>query len=76
MFFQLLTLPLVLMLAFQSTHPVRGGTPLVDFPSRTRENFNPPTPCGAGHADHKRERAVGKISIHPPHAGRDRGPLR
>ena len=34
--------------AFQSTHPVRGGTMrrLIDLSNGS--NFNPPTPCGVG----------------------------
>ena len=33
---------------FQSTHPVRGGTPPPTSTASCWPNFNPPTPCGVG----------------------------
>ncbi len=38
-----------------------------------RHDFNPPAPCGAGHCNRPLPRYGGKISIHPPRAGRDQG---
>ena len=56
--------------AFQSTHPVRGGTN-GHSKMEKKKNFNPPTPCGVGRrvVFHVRRRTV--ISIHPPRAGWD-----
>ena len=56
---------------FQSTRPMRGGT---ESPLRTacpRPYFNPPAPCGAGPFFSAQWTTCCKISIHPPHAGRD-----
>ena len=36
-----------------------------------RKDFNPPAPCGTGQAMVVTMQAMQKISIHPPHAGRD-----
>ena len=36
-------------IAFQSTHPVRGGTKQEPGQQAQTSNFNPPTPCGVGH---------------------------
>ncbi len=47
-----------MILRFQSTRPVRGGT---SFPSTVRtalSNFNPPAPCGAGR---RSPRSTGRI---------------
>ena len=38
---------LILML-FQSTHPVWDGTRHKNFPAFSKRNFNPPIPCGMG----------------------------
>ena len=37
-----------LAISFQSTHPVRGGTPRAGWRSYPVGYFNPPTPCGVG----------------------------
>ena len=36
--------------AFQSTHPVRGGTSACSRSLTNNQGFNPPTPCGVGPA--------------------------
>ena len=63
--------------AFQSTHPVRGGTRCWR-PQKPRSgmNFNPPTPCGVGPSEVDGLTREQRISIHPPRAGWDPCPLR
>ena len=40
--------PPSVIVTFQSTHPVRGGTCLISRRSLPAVYFNPPTPCGVG----------------------------
>ena len=56
---------------FQSTRPVRGGTPLLKGLTSPRIDFNPPAPCGAGQQASVFGVLFDEISIHPPRAGRD-----
>ena len=56
---------------FQSTLPMRGGTIASIGVAATSANFNPPSPCGEGPGNLKLALASARISIHPPHAGRD-----
>ena len=58
---------------FQSTRPMRGATASKSASTLLQSNFNPCAPCGArrGQIMHYYERI--RISIHAPHAGRDRG---
>ena len=56
--------------AFQSTHPVRGGTPAVTVTGPDKSNFNPPTPCGVGlEARQARRFEVVFQSTHPVRGG-------
>ena len=56
---------------FQSTRPMRGGTPGCRFACPRHGYFNPPAPCGAGLVMSMPSWSVSTISIHPPRAGRD-----
>ena len=56
---------------FQSTHPVRGATPLVFTSHPSAVDFNPRTPCGVRHEDIAMTLFDLKISIHAPRAGCD-----
>ena len=56
---------------FQSTHPVWDGT-VPDFSKMTySQDFNPPIPCGMGHAAQAVVDYVSQISIHPSRVGWD-----
>ena len=57
---------------FQSTLPVRGGTGPAGISFCIKGYFNPPSPCGEGHTGILRTCRAGRISIHPPRAGRDK----
>ena len=57
---------------FQSTHPSRGATRAIWIPHSWRKYFNPRAPCGARQGDHLGGTPLRAISIHAPHAGRDR----
>ena len=57
---------------FQSTRPLRGGTPRTRCSWARMRHFNPPAPCGAGLLRRQGQRKNAEISIHPPLAGRDR----
>ena len=56
---------------FQSTLPMRGGTPYCHRHPSPSDNFNPPSPCGEGRSGGPDHPGTPPISIHPPHAGRD-----
>ena len=60
-----------LLLIFQSTRPVRGGTMRKHTPKPCTRYFNPPAPCGAGPSGGDLVESILAISIHPPRAGRD-----
>ena len=57
---------------FQSTHPSRGATRAIWIPHSWRKYFNPRAPCGARQRQHDALLRQPLISIHAPHAGRDR----
>ena len=61
---------------FQSTHPMRGATPLSFAISIFVLNFNPRTPCGVRQFCWPQGRLPSQISIHAPHAGCDEGGVR
>ncbi len=50
--------------AFQSTRPLRGGTPMGWHPGCFWGNFNPPAPCGAGPVARRDLKAI--IHFNPP----------
>ena len=56
---------------FQSTRPLRGATDGETNNSAYGWNFNPRTPCGARPQRVNELKAIYKISIHAPLAGRD-----
>ena len=57
--------------AFQSTHPLRGATSRRSRTRCRRRNFNPRTPCGVRLTCSSMRPATSWISIHAPLAGCD-----
>ena len=57
---------------FQSTRPMRGATQTISALCWARINFNPRAPCGARLSSDILSDMRKIISIHAPHAGRDR----
>ena len=57
---------------FQSTRPMRGATPLLRGNLQPRIDFNPRAPYGARPSKNLISVQSYSISIHAPHAGRDR----
>ena len=57
---------------FQSTRPMRGATIARPTRSLPHGDFNPRAPCGARPIVFPPLSQTGGISIHAPHAGRDR----
>ena len=62
-----------MVIKFQSTLPVWGGTPHVPGHGGLLPDFNPPSPCGEGRLTWKHWIDFCGISIHPPRVGRDGG---
>ena len=55
---------------FQSTHPMRGGTPFAHTTFLHGRNFNPPTPCGVGPFSSISSRSMPEFqSTHPMRGG-------
>ena len=54
---------------FQSTLPVRGGTPNLYLLNMSKSYFNPPSPRGEGHQHRRETVSAFRISIHPPRHG-------
>ena len=55
-----------------SIHPPRAGRDVLPgLRGYPIHDFNPPAPCGAGHASGDPYQVFYHISIHPPRAGRD-----
>ena len=59
--------------SFQSTRPMRGATSASPVTVGGRWYFNPRAPCGARPSNVISSTPLRRISIHAPHAGRDRG---
>ena len=59
---------------FQSTRPMRGATSAYSLPLLYCHDFNPRAPCGARPCCVRDRFQNIFISIHAPHAGRDRRP--
>ena len=57
---------------FQSTRPMRGATLHAQSDHQQERDFNPRAPCGARHRPQHLPAAESTISIHAPHAGRDK----
>ena len=64
--------PIVLELVFQSTRPMRGATVPIQAFEAGPDDFNPRAPCGARRDEALIVACLHNISIHAPHAGRDR----
>ena len=60
-----------MIIAFQSTRPLRGATTAGTMRSSTTSYFNPRAPCGARRSDCVIYQRFANISIHAPLAGRD-----
>ena len=59
-------------LEFQSTRPMRGATRRSPRRDTSPRDFNPRAPCGARLGPERHQHGHHAISIHAPHAGRDR----
>jgi len=60
------------MILFQSTLPMRGETIILDWLGGDDGDFNPLSPCGERRRGKLYHTLPEHISIHSPHAGRDR----
>ena len=60
-----------IIVAFQSTLPVWGGTRGKWIVVQLIQHFNPPSPCGEGPGERGLGLLYQVISIHPPRVGRD-----
>ena len=70
----IVTVALLALYVFQSTHPLRGATHRFAAAARPCSDFNPRTPCGVRPAAHDAAARQTAISIHAPLAGCDRHP--